>query len=122
MDTKIEEIKKYRNSESQNKNYFERLELSFEKFEIKKLAINDVFINILILVRFKYIQFTKEKLPFFNIQQLIYVCYTKISRFQNKSQVMQSRGFNPIPTGHGQNQPIYERHVTKSGRNRVKEP
>ena len=28
---------------------------------------------------------------------------------------------NPIPTGHGQNQPIYERHVTKSGRNRVKE-
>ena len=28
---------------------------------------------------------------------------------------------NPIPTGHGRNQPIYERHVTKSGRNRVKE-
>ena len=28
--------------------------------------------------------------------------------------------FNPIPTGHGRNQPIYERHVTKSGRNRVK--
>ena len=28
---------------------------------------------------------------------------------------------NPIPTGHGQNQPIYERHVTKSGRNRVKD-
>ena len=27
---------------------------------------------------------------------------------------------NPIPTGHGRNQPIYERHVTKSGRNRVK--
>ena len=27
---------------------------------------------------------------------------------------------NPIPTGHGLNQPIYERHVTKSGRNRVK--
>ena len=27
---------------------------------------------------------------------------------------------NPIPTGHGGNQPIYERHVTKSGRNRVK--
>jgi hypothetical protein len=27
--------------------------------------------------------------------------------------------FNPIPIGHGRNQPIYERHVTKSGRNRV---
>ena len=27
--------------------------------------------------------------------------------------------FNPIPTGHGRKQPIYERHVTKSGRNRV---
>ena len=27
--------------------------------------------------------------------------------------------FNPILTGHGRNQPIYERHVTKSGRNRV---
>ena len=27
--------------------------------------------------------------------------------------------FNPIPTGHGRNQPIYERHVTKSGRDRV---
>ena len=27
---------------------------------------------------------------------------------------------NPIPTGHGQNQPIYERHVTTAGRNRVK--
>ena len=26
---------------------------------------------------------------------------------------------NPIPTGQGRNQPIYERHVTKSGRNRV---
>ena len=59
MDTKIGEIKKYRNSESQNKNYFERLELTFEKFEIKKLAINDVFFNIMILVSFKYIQFTR---------------------------------------------------------------
>ena len=29
---------------------------------------------------------------------------------------------NPIPTSHGRNQPIYERHVTKSGRNRVKDP
>ena len=28
--------------------------------------------------------------------------------------------FNPIPTGQGRNQPLYERHVTKSGRNRVK--
>ena len=27
--------------------------------------------------------------------------------------------FNPIPTGQGQNKPLYERHVTKSGRNRV---
>ena len=27
---------------------------------------------------------------------------------------------NPIPTGHGRNQPIYERHMTKSGRNRIK--
>ena len=27
---------------------------------------------------------------------------------------------NPIPTGYGRNQPIYERHVTESGRNRVK--
>ena len=26
---------------------------------------------------------------------------------------------NPIPTSHGRNQPIYEHHVTKSGRNRV---
>ena len=23
---------------------------------------------------------------------------------------------NPIPTGHGRNQPIYERHVTTAGR------
>ena len=31
------------------------------------------------------------------------------------------KGFpNPIPTGHGRIQPIYERPVTKSGRNRVK--
>ena len=29
--------------------------------------------------------------------------------------------FNPIPTGQEQNQPLYERHVTKSGRNRVKQ-
>ena len=27
---------------------------------------------------------------------------------------------NPIPTSQGQNQPLYERHMTKSGRNRVK--
>ena len=30
-----------------------------------------------------------------------------------------SHSFNPIPTGQGRNQPLYERHVTKSGRNRV---
>ena len=29
---------------------------------------------------------------------------------------------NPIPTGHGQYQPIYEHHVTTAGRNRVKDP
>ena len=28
--------------------------------------------------------------------------------------------FNPTPTRQGRNQPLYERHVTKSGRNRVK--
>ena len=28
---------------------------------------------------------------------------------------------NPIPTSQGWNQPLYERHVTKSSRNRVKE-
>ena len=27
---------------------------------------------------------------------------------------------NPIPTGQGRNQPLYERHVTNSGSNRVK--
>ena len=27
---------------------------------------------------------------------------------------------NPIPTGQGRDQPLYECHVTKSGRNRVK--
>ena len=27
---------------------------------------------------------------------------------------------NPIPTSQGRNQPLYERHVTKPGRNRVK--
>ena len=27
--------------------------------------------------------------------------------------------FNPIPTGQGRNPPLYEHHVTKSGRNRV---
>ena len=27
--------------------------------------------------------------------------------------------FNPIPTGHGRNQPIYECHVTTASRNRV---
>ena len=27
---------------------------------------------------------------------------------------------NPIPTGQGGNQPLYQRHVTKSGRNMVK--
>ena len=27
---------------------------------------------------------------------------------------------NPIPTSQGRNQPLYERHMTKSGRNRVK--
>ena len=30
-------------------------------------------------------------------------------------------GFNPIPTRQGRNQPLYESHVTKSGRNRVKD-
>ena len=28
---------------------------------------------------------------------------------------------NPIPTSQGRNQPLYEHHVTKSGRDRVKE-
>ena len=31
-----------------------------------------------------------------------------------------NRRLNPIPTGQGRNQSLYERHVTKSGRNRVK--
>ena len=31
-----------------------------------------------------------------------------------------SEDLNPISTGQGRNQPLYERHVTKSGRNRVK--
>ena len=62
------EKSKCRNSEiCQNKNCFLRLELTFEKFEIKKLAINDVFFDILVSVRFKYIQFTIERLPFFSL-------------------------------------------------------
>ena len=28
---------------------------------------------------------------------------------------------NPIPTGQGRNQPLYERHVTKVGQNKVKQ-
>ena len=38
---------------------------------------------------------------------------------QNIGLKLQS-SLNPIPTSQGRNQPLYERHVTKSGRNRVK--
>ena len=31
-----------------------------------------------------------------------------------------SMDINPIPTSHGWNQPIYERHLTTAGRNRAK--
>ena len=51
--------------------------------------------------------------------------YQKYSDFFGTGrQVRQHRywcDLNPIPTGQGRNQPLYERHVTKSGRNRVKE-
>ena len=46
------------------------------------------------------------------------------SPFNSKSFVNtlgRTKAFNPIPTGQGRNQPLYEHHVTKSGRNRVKE-
>ena len=36
---------------------------------------------------------------------------------QPESQILK---LNPIPTGHGLNQPIYCYHVTQAGRNRVK--
>ena len=44
--------------------------------------------------------------------------------FETWRQVRQHRywcDLNPILTGQGRNQPLYERHVTKSGRNRGKE-
>ena len=54
-------------------------------------------------------QFTKKPLtqsvPFFGALQ--------------STNVLQN---DPIPTGHGQNQPIYECHVTTAGRNRVENP
>ena len=37
-----------------------------------------------------------------------------------KAQKWKKNGFNPIPTSQGRNQPLYERHLTKSCRNRVK--
>ena len=44
----------------------------------------------------------------------------KQCRFVDSKHLKNSSLVNPIPTGHGWNQPIYERHVIKSGRNRVK--
>ena len=38
----------------------------------------------------------------------------------NKEQFYVPITVNPIPTGHGLNQPIYSYHVTQAGRNRVK--
>ena len=32
---------------------------------------------------------------------------------------LEAAALNPIPTSQGRNQPLYERHVTKGGRNRV---
>ena len=48
-------------------------------------------------------------------------CIRYSQKFGNKEHFDKGQiGVNPIPTGHGRNEPIYERHVTKSGRNRVK--
>ena len=42
--------------------------------------------------------------------------------YQNYEQSQQKLGtiLEIIPTGQGRNQPLYERHMTKSGRNKVK--
>ena len=45
----------------------------------------------------------------------------KLAAIENHGWIIQSfKPINPIPTSHGRNQPIYERHVTTTGRNRVK--
>ena len=41
-------------------------------------------------------------------------------RFQMTKIRQKISSLNHIPTGQGRNQPLYERHVIKSGRNRVK--
>ena len=40
--------------------------------------------------------------------------------FRGKIKISKGNCLNPIPTGHGLNQPIYSYHVTQAGRNRDK--
>ena len=57
----------------------------------------------------------------FGCQQSVPAMITGKSCFHYKEQVcsVATIGFIPIPTGQGRNQPLYEHHVIKSGRNRV---
>ena len=60
---------------------------------------------------------------------MMYVHYlgpSTMYRLLNEESVNENRlltkifQLNPIPTGHGPNQPIYDHHVTTAGWNRVK--
>ena len=46
-------------------------------------------------------------------------CHTYQNYEQSQQKLGTILGINP--TGQGRNQPLYERHMTKSGRNRVKD-
>ena len=52
------------------------------------------------------------------VNQLI--CQTRGRFFQIFVAFSKKLNVNPIPTSQGQNQPLYQRHVTKFGWNRVK--
>ena len=66
-----------------------------------------------------YIQLNNLKIN--NKRQTDYVNFKRTLLYPQFFQKKKEKNWlNPIPTGHGRNQPIYERHVTKSGRNRVK--
>ena len=68
---------------------------------------------------FDFIQFLENSHPP-NVYFWIFSIFSNLLTilYKVKSRVL-TRLINPIPTGHGRNQPIYESHATTAGRNRV---
>ena len=92
----------------------EGLNVAYEHF--KKLGYEDE--KIVIIMKQIPQRYNSERIIAQKLEDKNVLHYAPSRRSGMKKTIIE--GLNPIPTSQGRNQPLCERHVTKSGRNRVK--